>query len=280
LHEIEHEEYNNMCKKFKSGDGLHFEEFLEMIDRMRKPLICQINGHEVSLLQDGCAIMMETSAIHAITDSLFVGTEKQNGQGNNAIQQQNKQQQNGNQTVRTECGATGIVALYQTAQCNDQLKRQEIKKAKDKLQCESKNISTTLTSLSALKQKKPNGYWFFSLQSSQQELSMLLWLLAPESGVISKGKHTMWCYIEDKIIPMLLQASVDEKAEEYTHCLATIAEELAALQAQDQQLEDPVEDTPASTDDPLDETNVNEDRLACQPAGRDLGNANDSLSLG
>ena len=146
--------------------------------------------------------------------------------------------------------------MYQTAQRNDRLKKQEIKKAKDKLECESKTISTTLTSLSALKQKKPNGYWLFSLQSSQQELSMLLWLLDPESGMISKGKQDQWRYIEDKIIPMLSQAAVDAKAEEYSHRLAAIAEELAALQAQDQQLEDPVEDTPASTDDPLDETNV------------------------
>jgi len=109
---------------------------------------------------------------------------------------------------------------------------------------------------------------------------MLLRLLDPESGMISKGKQDQWRYIEDKIIPMLLQAAVDAKAEEYSRRLAAIAEELAALQAQDQQLEDPVEDTPASTDDPLDETNVNEDRLACQPAGQDLGNVNDSLSLG
>jgi len=90
LHEIKQDEYNNMCKKFKSGDGFCFEEFLKMIDRMRKPFVCQIDGHEVSLTQDDCAIMMETSTICAITDSLFVGTEKQNGQGNNAIQQQNK----------------------------------------------------------------------------------------------------------------------------------------------------------------------------------------------
>jgi len=79
-----------MCKKFKSGDGFRFEEFLKMIDCMRKPFVCQIDGYEVSLMQDDCAIMMETSTIRAITDSLFVGTEKQNGQGNNAIQQQNK----------------------------------------------------------------------------------------------------------------------------------------------------------------------------------------------
>jgi len=76
--------------------------------------------------------------------------------------------------VRTECGATGTVAfLYQTAQAVHQLRKEAgNQKEKDKLDHESKqNISTTLTSLSALKQKKPDGYWLFlSLQSSQQEL--------------------------------------------------------------------------------------------------------------
>jgi len=93
-----------------------------MINRMRKPLVCQIEGHEVSLTQDDCAIMMEASTVHAITDSLFIDREKQNVQ-----QQQNKRQRNGNQTVRTECSATGTVALYQTAQCNSQEKKQAIK---------------------------------------------------------------------------------------------------------------------------------------------------------
>jgi len=108
-----YEEYSNLCERFKSGDVFQFEEFLDMIDRMRKPLVCQIEGHEVSLTQDDCAIMMEASTVRAITDSLFIDREKQNVQ-----QQQHKQQQNGNQTVRTECGATDTVALYQTAQRN------------------------------------------------------------------------------------------------------------------------------------------------------------------
>jgi len=149
-----------------------------------------------------------------------------------------------------------IVALYQTAQHNSQEKKQAIKKAKNKLDHESKNISTTLTSLLALKQKKPDGYWLFSLQSSQQELSMLLQLLAPESGMISKG----WGFIEEKIVPMLSKAAVDAKAEEYSRCLAVLAEELAALHEQEQQIEnapDAVEDEPDSTEDPpMDETNT------------------------
>jgi len=55
--------------------------------------------------------------------------------------------------VRTECGATGLVALHQTTLRNSQINKQTLKKTKDKLDQESKNISTTLTALAALKQK-------------------------------------------------------------------------------------------------------------------------------
>jgi len=124
---------------------------------------------------------------------------------------------------------------------------QAIKKAKDKLEHESKNITMTLTSLAALKQKRPDAYWVFSFQSSQLELSMLLCLLAPQSGMISKGKQVMWCYIEVKLLPMLSQAAVDAKGEEYEHRLTTVAEELAALEEEEQQLEN-------SSDDPIENT--------------------------
>jgi len=147
--------------------------------------------------------------------------------------------------VRTECGATGLVALHQTTLRNSRINKQTLKKTKDKLERESKNISTTLTALAALKQKKPDAYWDVSLRSSQQELSMILRLLAPDCGMISKGKQDQWRYIEEFLSPILSQAAVDAKAEEYLQCLATIAEELATLvqQEQEQDPEDAVENT-------------------------------------
>jgi len=45
----------------------------------------------------------------------------------------------------------GLVALQQTTQCNNHQSKQAIKKTKDKLECESKNIAMALTSLAALK---------------------------------------------------------------------------------------------------------------------------------
>jgi len=91
-----------MQQKFESGEGFQLEEFLELLDRMQKPFVSEIEGHEVSLTQDDCAIMMETSALRAITQTLFVEKEKCCENSNLNQQQQNKQQRmtnNGNQTV-------------------------------------------------------------------------------------------------------------------------------------------------------------------------------------
>jgi len=95
------------------------------------------------------------------------------------------------------------------------LKQQQLKTARGKLDRASKAISTTLTLLAALKQKKPDAYWVFSFASSQQEMTMILRLLAPDSGVISKGKQQQWQFIEENLAPMLSQAAVNAKGEEY-----------------------------------------------------------------
>ncbi len=253
LREVELKEFNNLCERFKSEEGYQFEEFLDMIDRMRKPFVTEVEGHEVSLTQDDCAIMMETSAVRAITTSLFLGKETQDKNS------QNKRQRTNNATVRTECGATGFIALYQTEQRNIRLNKQENKKLIDKLERERKNISTTLTSLAAVKEKRPDAYWVFSLQSSQLELSMLLRLVAPQSGMLSKGKQAMWDYIEKNLLPMLSQAAVDAKSEEYARRLDALAGELAALREKEQQLENSSDDFVETTadngspDDPSDD---------------------------
>jgi len=77
---------------------------------------------------------------------------------------------------------------------------------------------------------------------------MILQLLAPDSGVISKGKQQQWQFIEENLAPMLSQAAVDAKGEEYAQQLAAIATQLAALAEQEQDL-DPAEDHDVTTDD-------------------------------
>jgi len=216
-----------------------------MVDLECKPFVSQIDGHDMLLSQNGCTIMMENSVMKAITESLFAGKEKRKGPSQD-VNQQNKRQNCGNPTVRTECGATAIIALQQTTLRNNRLNQQALKQAKSRLDRESKNISTTLTLLAALKRKKPDAYWIFNLSSSQQELTMILRLLSPDCGVISKGKQEQWRYIEDHLAGMLSQAAVDARAEEYMRRLAAIAAELAALDEQELTLEnstDPVENT-------------------------------------
>jgi len=139
----------------------------------------------------------------------------------------------------------GIVALHQTAQRNSRFNKQAIQNSINKHDKEKKNITTTLTALAALKVKRPDAYWVFSMQSSQLELSMILHLLVPQSRRISKGKQEMWHYIEENLLSMLSQAAVDAKGEEYSRHLAVVTEELAmateelaALNEEEQQVKD------------------------------------------
>jgi len=83
-------EYNNMQQKFESGEDFWFEEFLELLDWMQKPFAFEIEGHEVLLTNDDCAIMMETSALCAITQTLFVGKKKHCEDSNSNQEHQNK----------------------------------------------------------------------------------------------------------------------------------------------------------------------------------------------
>jgi len=100
---------------------------------------------------------------------------------------------------------------------------------------------------------------------------MILHLLVPGSSMISKGKQVMWKYIEDKLVPLLLQAAVDAKAEEYLCRLATVVAEIAALCVQEQALEqDPSDCVETSADDSgkpsgLDEMDINDDMPANEP---------------
>jgi len=89
LQELELREYNNLCEKFKSKEGYQFQEFLDMIDHMWKPIIPEVEGHIVSLTHNDCTIMMETSAVQAITKLAVLGENKENVQGKTS---QNKQQ--------------------------------------------------------------------------------------------------------------------------------------------------------------------------------------------
>jgi len=100
---------------------------------------------------------------------------------------------------------------------------------------------------------------------------MIIRLLVSDSGMISKGKQVMWNYIEAKLIPLLSQAAVDARAEEYSRRLATVAAELAVLCEQEQQLAentcDSVETTGDDGTNPVDEIMEVDDMQDEEPAG-------------
>jgi len=103
---------------------------------------------------------------------------------------------------------------------------------------------------------------------------MILCLLALQSGMIRKGKQAMWHYIKDNLLPMLSQVAVDARGEEYSCCLgmvmeelATATEELAALNEEEQQLEDPpiqIAQDGSGPDDPCEDTIDQEDQTVGQ----------------
>ena len=80
LCKFERKEFNNIVTIVQSGSEYHFEDFLEMVDRIRKPFTCFIDRHEVSVTQDDSAIMMEKSVMKEIGEALFHGQKQHNTQ--------------------------------------------------------------------------------------------------------------------------------------------------------------------------------------------------------
>jgi len=146
LREFERRECENMLTFFKSGKEYHFEDFLEMVDRIRKPFVCFVEGHEVAIMQDDSAMMMEQSVMKEITDSLFHGEKRARSDDKN--EQIRKKQRRGYQAVNTEKGATAITALHQTTKRDDCQNQLALKKING-LNHEIKQVETVLTGLVA-----------------------------------------------------------------------------------------------------------------------------------
>ena len=156
LRRFEKQEFENILTKTKSGSSYEFQDFLEMVDWIRKPFTCFVEGHEVSITQDNCATMLENSVIKEITESLFHGQKRLNSSGNEE-QQAKKKQWHRTQAVHTEKGATGITALHQTEKRDECQNQAMMKKQIDGLKRELKQLETILAALTVCKNKKPNS---------------------------------------------------------------------------------------------------------------------------
>jgi len=225
LRKFERKEFDNIVTIMQSGSEYHFEDFLEMVDRIRKPFTCFIDGHEVSITQDDSAIMMEKSVMKEIGEALFHGQKRHNTPADEE-QARRKRQRQGNQAVHTEKGATGITALHQTTKRDERQNQIAMKKQVDGLKRELKTIETILSALTIRKNRNPQSYWTADQSTSQADLILLLRIFAPDCGLFTKRKNEQWKYVEEQLLQILSKAAVDAKEEQFMRRHAVLQEQL------------------------------------------------------
>jgi len=221
-------EFENILTVMKSDKEYCFEDFLEMVDRIRKPFVCFIEGHEVSITQDDSAIMMERSVMKDITDSLFHGQKRFNSGSEN--EQVQKKQRQGNQAVHTEKGATAITALHQTAKRDERQNQLALKKTIDSVTREIKQVETVLTGLTTQKNKKPQSYWTADESTSQADLCLFLRMFSPACGLFTKRKNEQWKFVQEQLSQVISKAAVDAKEEEFSRRRAALQKQLDEAQ--------------------------------------------------
>jgi len=225
LRKFERKEFDNIVTIMQSGSEYRFEDFLEMVDRIRKPFTCFIDGHEVSITQDDSAIMMEKSIMKEIGEALFHGQKRHNTPADEE-QARRKRQRQGNQAVHTEKGATNITALHQTTKRDKCQNQVAMKKQIDGLKHALKIIETILSALTIRKNRNPQSYWTADQSTSQADLILLLRIFAPDCGLFTKRKNEQWKYVEEQLLQILSKAAVDAKEEQFTRHRAVLQEQL------------------------------------------------------
>jgi len=248
-HKFERKEYDDILNVIKAGNEYSFENFLAMVDRIRKPFTCFIEGHEVSITQDDAAIMMEKSVMKEITDSLFHAGEKR--PNSSAEEQAKKKQRQGTQAVHTEKGANGITALHQTTKRDERQNQVTTKKKIDSLKREMKQVEAVLAALTTHKNKFPQSYWTIDQSTSQADLCLFLCMFSPDCGLFTKCKNEQWKFVEENVLQVLSKAAVDAMDEQFTRRRATLQEQLDEAQrdplAEDEDDEDENDEDPRAS---------------------------------
>jgi hypothetical protein len=109
--ELEQEEYNNIVDIFESGCTYKWQEFRDLLDRMREPFSCSVDGRDVTVTKADAAITMKKSALDEISQ-ILVSNKRAANDGTNKPAA--KQRQN-NAACSTTHGATGFDALHGVA---------------------------------------------------------------------------------------------------------------------------------------------------------------------
>jgi hypothetical protein len=107
---LEKEEYKKIIEIFASGRTYEWNEFQNLLERMRKPFSCSVNGRDVTVTEVDAAIMMEGSALEEI-GKILVSNKRAN---DNTDGQAPKRRRN-NAACNTTRGATGFDALHGAA---------------------------------------------------------------------------------------------------------------------------------------------------------------------
>jgi hypothetical protein len=105
---LERTEYNNILEIFRSKRTYEWEEFRDMLDRMRKPFSCNIEGRDGTGTEADAAIRMEKSALDEIS-KILVSNKRIAGASDNAPAKKRRQN---NTACNTTRGATGFDALH------------------------------------------------------------------------------------------------------------------------------------------------------------------------
>jgi len=130
-------------------------------------------------------------------------------------EQSRKKQQQGNQAVHTEKGATVITALQQKKKRDERQNEATLKKQIDGLKHELKQLETILTALTVCKNKKLQSYWTADQTTSQADLCLFLHMFSPDCGLFTKRKNEQWKFVEEQLLNVLSKAAVDAKEEQF-----------------------------------------------------------------
>jgi hypothetical protein len=109
--ELDRSEYNNIQEIVRSGRTYEWQEFSDLLERMRKPFSCSVDGRDVTVTEADAAIMMEKSALDGISKILVSNKRTADGSTN----QPTAKRKRNNAACNTTRGATGFDALHGAA---------------------------------------------------------------------------------------------------------------------------------------------------------------------
>jgi hypothetical protein len=127
----DYDEFTAMCSRIADaapGHTYQYEEFKEMLVRLRAPFKTIIDGHAIAISESDAAIMMKESVFDVIKDKILVREKPTHGTQETTATSNKRRRTGGNATVNTVAGATGHTALYQSARRDARLTKEAQKK--------------------------------------------------------------------------------------------------------------------------------------------------------